>query len=102
MSENETVNVLKDIKKILSMICLFNIRSLKKELLLTETDQKIYDKCEKTSADQIADDLKDVGFDAVYNRVYDWEKQGLITSEEIAQGRGRPKKYYIKIEDMLK
>ncbi len=84
------------------MTCLFNIRSLKGELLTTDVDQKVYDLCEKKSADEIANNLRGVGFDAVYNRVSHWEKQGLLTSEQIAQGIGRPKKHYIKIEDFLK
>lgn len=102
MSEAESVSLLKDIKKLLAMICLFNIRALKKELLTSDADQQVYDLCEKKTANEIADMLPDVGYDAVYNRVSDWEKQGLIFSEESAQGRGRPKKYYIKIEESLK
>ncbi len=84
------------------MNCLFNLRALKKELLVSDVDQRVYDLCEKTTVDEIADALPDVGYDAVYNRVSEWEKQALITSEQISQGRGRPKKYYIKLEEWIK
>lgn len=102
MSEGETVNILNDIKKLLTMNLLINLRELKKELLVSDVDQRVYDLCEKATADEITEALPDVGYDAVYNRVSEWEKMALITSEQIAQGRGRPKKYYIKLEEWIK
>lgn len=102
LSEEDNVNLLRDIKKLLAMNCLFNLRELKKELVVSDVDQRVYDLCEKATVDEIANALPDVGYDAVYNRVYEWEKQALIISEQISQGRGRPKKYYIKLEEWIK
>ena len=101
MDSNDTVVLLKDIKKILSLICLSNISSLKKQYLIAETDQKVYDLCTRKTATEIADEITDLGHRAVYDRVSLWEKNGLIITEQEATGRGRPKKYYIKIEKFL-
>lgn len=102
MSDNETVELLQDIKRILVLICLSNIRNLKGELLTTELDQRVYDNCTKKSVDEIADAIPEIGYDGVYNRVSEWEKQGLIISEQESGGRGRPKKYFIKMEEYLR
>lgn len=101
MDSNDTVVLLEDIKKILSLICLSNISSLKKQYLTTEKDQKVYDLCTRKTATEIANEIPDLGHEAVYNRVSLWEKNGLIITEQEASGRGRPKKYYIKIEKFL-
>ena len=101
MNESDTVKLLKDIKRILSVICLSNISSLKKQFLTTEKDQRVYDLCIRKTAEEIAGEIPDLGYWAVYDRVSLWEKNGLVISEEEASGRGRPKKYYIKIEKFL-
>jgi len=95
------IKLLKDIKRILSVICLANLSSLKKQFLITEKDQKVYDSCTRKTAEEIAKAIPDLGYAGVYERVSLWEKNGLIISEEKASGRGRPKKYYIKIEKFL-
>jgi hypothetical protein len=100
--ETENTDLLRDIKKLLVINCLFNIRALRKELLVNDVDQRVYDLCERATANDIADALPDVGYDAVYNRVYEWEKQGLIISEQISEGKGRPKKYYIKLGEWVR
>jgi len=71
-------------------------------LLATELDQRIYDLCTKKSVEEIANQVPELGPDAVYNRVTEWEKRGLLMSEQISAGRGRPKKYFIKIEEFLR
>jgi len=86
----------------LVIICLSNIGNLKKELLVTELDQKVYDLCTRKSTDEIAGMIPEIGYDGVYDRVSEWEKQGLIISEQESSGRGRPKKYFIKIEEYLR
>jgi len=101
MNESDTVKLLKDIKKILSVICLSSISSLKKQFLTTEKDQRVYDLCIRKTAEEIANEIPDLSYYGVYERVSLWEKNGLVISEEEASGRGRPKKYYIKIEKFL-
>ena len=101
MDDKDMIKLLKDIKRILSVICLANLSSLKKQFLITEKDQKVYDLCTKKTAEEIAKAIPDLGYAGVYERVSLWEKNGLIISEEKASGRGRPKKYYIKIEKFL-
>lgn len=101
MSDDENVTLLKDIKRILSVICLSNISTLKNRFLTTEKDQKIYDLCIRKTAEEIAKKIPDIGYKGVYNRVSLWEKNGLLISEGEVVGRGRPKKYYIKIEKFL-
>ena len=101
MDMNDAEEILKDIKKILSVICLSNISSLKKQYLATAKDQRVYDLCTRKTAQEIANEMPDLGYRGVYERVSLWEKNGLIISEEEASGRGRPKKYYIKIERFL-
>ena len=101
MSDRENLRLLKDIKKILAVICLSNIRNLKKELLTTELDQRVYDLCTGKSADEIADLTPEIGYNGVYNRVSEWEKQGLVISEQKPSGRGRPKKCFVKVEEYL-
>lgn len=101
MDESDTVKLLTDIKRVLSMICLSNISGLKRQFLTTERDQKVYDLCARKTATEIADEIPDLGYDGVYSRVSLWEKNGLIITEQEASGRGRPKKYYIKIETFL-
>ena len=101
MNESDTIKLLKDIKRILSVICLSSISNLKRQFLSTEKDQKVYDLCTRKTAEEIANEMPDLGYSGVYERVSLWEKNGLIISEEEASGRGRPKKYYIKIEKFL-
>lgn len=101
MNESDTVKLLKDIKRILSVICLSSISTLKKQFLTTEKDQRVYDLCIKKTAEEIANEIPDLGYSGVYERVSLWEKNGLIISEEEARGRGRPRKYYVKIEKFL-
>ena len=101
MSESETVKLLRDIKQILSMICLSNISSLKESFLKTDKDQKVYDLCTRKTAEEIAREMPDLGYSGVYERVSTWEKNGLVISEQDAGGRGRPKKYYINVESLL-
>jgi len=45
--------------------------------------------------------IPEIGYDGVYDRVTEWEKQGLLISEQVPSGRGRPKKYFTKIEEYL-
>ena len=101
MDSNDTVKLLQDIKKILSVICLSNISSLKKQCLSTEKDQTVYDLCTRKTATEIANEMPDLGYGGVYERLSLWERNGLIIAEEEVSGRGRPKKYYIKIEKFL-
>lgn len=101
LSNSETVPLLKDIKKILVLICLSNIRNLKKELLTDELDQRVYDLCTRKSAKEIANMIPEIGYDGVYNQVVEWEKQSLVISEQKSSGRGRPTKYFIKVEEYL-
>ncbi|MCD6240816.1 hypothetical protein J7K27_04755 [Candidatus Bathyarchaeota archaeon] len=101
MDDEETVKLLKDIKRILSVICLATLSNLKRQFLVTEKDQKVYDLCTGKTAEEIANAVPDLGYRGVYERVSLWEKNGLIISEERASGRGRPKKYYVKIEKFL-
>jgi len=95
------IELLKDIKKILSVICLANLSSLKKQFLTTEKDQKVYDLCTRKTVKEITKAIPNLSYAGVYERVSLWEKNGLIISEEEVSGRGRPKKYYIKIEKFL-
>jgi len=74
MSENETVKLLQDIKKILSVICLSSISNLKRELLTTELDQRVYDLCTRKSVEEISSQIPELGYDAIRNRVSEWEK----------------------------
>lgn len=101
MDESDTIKLLKDIKRILSVICLSSISSLKKQFLDTEKDERVYDLCTRKTAEEIANEMPDLGYSGVYERVSLWEKNGLIISEEEASGRGRPKKYYMKVEMFL-
>jgi len=101
MDESDTFELLKDIKRILSLICLSNISGLKRQFLTTERDQKVYDLCTRKTATEIANEITDLGYDGVYGRVSLWEKNGLIITEQEASGRGRPKKYYINVESFL-
>jgi len=102
MSTDESINLLRDIKKILAIICLSNISNLKKELLGTELDQKVYDLCTRKSVDEIASEIPELSYSGVYDRVSEWEKRGLLISEQEPAGRGRPKKYFIKLEEYLR
>jgi len=102
LSDRESVQLLKDVKKILAMICLSNIGNLKKELLTTELDQRIYDLCTRKSIDEIANKIPEIGYAGVYDRVSSWEKRGLVITEQEPSGRGRPKKYFIKVEEYLR
>lgn len=102
MSNNETIKLLQDIKKNLALICLSNIGNLKKELLSTELDQRVYDLCTRKSVDEIANMIPELGYRGVYDRVTEWEKRGLVISEQESIGRGRPRKYFIKIEEFLR
>lgn len=101
INEKEIPELLKDIKKILSVICLSNISSLKNQFLTTDKDQRVYDLCTRKTVQEIAKEMPDLGYNGVYNRVSLWEKNGLIIAQEEAHGRGRPKKYYVKIEMFL-
>lgn len=101
MSDHETVQLLGDIKKILVVICLSNIRNLKRELLTTELDAQVYDACRNKSISEIAHIIPELGYQGIYNRLSEWERQGLVVSKEKASGRGRPKKYFIKVEEYL-
>ena len=102
MPDDDTTKLLRDIKKILAVMCLSNLGNLKKELLTTELDQQIYDLCTRKSVEEIASEITAVGYDGVYNRVTEWEKRGLLISEQVSVGRGRPKKYFMKIEEFLR
>ena len=102
MSGEESIRLLRDIKKILSVICLSNISSLKKELLVSELDQRVYDLCTRKSVDEIANAIPGIGYSGVYDRMSEWEKRGLVVTEQEAVGRGRPKKYFIKVEEYLR
>lgn len=101
MNESDTVKLLKDIRRILSVICLSNISSLKKQFITTEKDQAVYDLCIRKTVEEIAEEIPGLGYSGVYEKVSLWEKNGLLISEKEARGRGRPKKYYIKIEKFL-
>jgi hypothetical protein len=102
MSDDDATKLLRDIKKILAVMCLSNLGNLKKELLTTELDQQIYDLCTRKSVEEIVSEVTAVGYDGVYNRVTEWEKRGLLISEQVSAGRGRPKKYFMKIEEFLR
>jgi transposase len=101
LNEGDTVKLLRDIKRILSVICLASISNLKKQFLITEKDQRVYDLCTRKTAEEIANAMPDLGYSGVYERVSLWEKNGLIISEEKASGRGRPRKHYMKVEMFL-
>ena len=102
MPDDDTTKLLRDIKKILAMLCLSSLGSLKKELLVSDLDQQVYDHCTRKSVDEIAAELSGSGRDGVYDRVTEWEKRGLLISEQEPMGRGRPKKYFIKAEEFLR
>jgi len=102
MSENETVELLRDIKKILGVIYLSSIGSLKRELLPTELDQRVYDLCARKSVEEIASQIPELGYDGIRNRVSEWEKRGLLVSEQESSGRGGPKKLFTRIEEFLR
>ena len=99
---SEEVRLLRDIKKILAVICLSNIGNLKKELITTELDQRIYDLCTRRSAEEIAGALPQIGYSGVYSRVSEWEKRGLVIAEQEPVKRGRPRKLYVKVEEFLR
>lgn len=99
---SEEVRLLRDIKKVLALICLSNIGALKKELIVTELDQRIYDLCTRRDAGEIANAIPEVEYSGVYNRVSEWEKRGLVIAEQEPARRGRPKKLYTKVEEFLR
>ena len=99
---SEEVKLLREIKKILAVICLSNIGSLKKELLVSELDEQIYNLCTRKSVDEIANALPKLGYSRVYGKVSEWEKRGLLISEEETVGRGRPRRLFIKVEEFLR
>jgi predicted ArsR family transcriptional regulator len=102
LSDSDNTKLLRDIKKILAVLCIANLGNLKKELLATELDQQVYDLCTRKSVEEIAGGVTGIGPDGVYNRVTEWEKRGLLMSEQVPEGRGRPKKYFIKMEEFLR
>jgi len=101
LSDSDMVKLLQDIRKILGLICLSTISNLKKECLTTEVDKRIYDLCTRKGIDEIAGDVPELGYNAVYNRLTEWENRGLLTSEREVSTRGRPKKLFIKVEELL-
>lgn len=99
---SEEVELLRDIKKILAVICLSNIGNLKRELLVSELDEQIYDLCTRKSVDEIASAIPGVGYGGVYNKLSEWEKRGLVISEKEPVGIGRPRKLFMKVEEFLR
>jgi len=102
MDNNDTIELLNDIKRILSLMCLSSVSGLKKQYLTTEKDQKVYDLCTRKTVAEITNEIPDLGNEAVRIRVSLWEKNGLLLSVQEASGRGRPKKYYINVESFLR